>query len=113
MAHPCQKRTSTQRRAYLSTPVLHFILETQSLARPSRAMGHARATYFSLDVPLSTARAEPSLELRLWQALTVPHSTLELRFKCCLKSRTPANLYHLQGPTSDTFLTYKSRSNPI
>ncbi|KDP46788.1 hypothetical protein JCGZ_11159 [Jatropha curcas] len=65
MARPCQTRTSTQRRACLSTPVLHFILETQSLAHLTRALGHARATDSSLDVPLSTTRAEPSLELKL------------------------------------------------
>ncbi|KDP43643.1 hypothetical protein JCGZ_22957 [Jatropha curcas] len=103
----------TERHACLSTPMMHFILETQILARPSHATGHACATNSSLDVPLSTARAEPSFKLKLWHAQTVQNSTPVLRIKCCLKSRTPANLYNLHGPTSDTFLTYKSRSNPI
>ncbi|KDP39444.1 hypothetical protein JCGZ_03726 [Jatropha curcas] len=52
----------------LARPVLHFIMETQSLAHPSRAMRHARATDSSVNMPLSTNRVEPSLELSLRHA---------------------------------------------
>ncbi|KDP38865.1 hypothetical protein JCGZ_05022 [Jatropha curcas] len=59
-------------------------------SRLDRAMRHARATNSSLDVPMSTARAEPSLELRLQHAQTVPHSKIPPDLSNC------SNLLHLQ-----------------
>ncbi|KDP41009.1 hypothetical protein JCGZ_03812 [Jatropha curcas] len=53
--------------------------ESQSLARPGRAMEHALATDSSLDELRSTIHAEPSIKLRLWHAKTVKNRTPVLR----------------------------------
>ncbi|KDP41012.1 hypothetical protein JCGZ_03815 [Jatropha curcas] len=106
---PSETGTETGGSGTVATPSM----EIQTLARSDRAIWHARATDSSLDVSRSTARAEPPLELRLWHALPVQNSTPVLRIRYCFESRTPASCYNLHGPTSDMFLTYKSRSSPI
>ncbi|KDP34833.1 hypothetical protein JCGZ_11195 [Jatropha curcas] len=82
----------------LARSVLLSIMETQILALPSHAIWHARATDSSLDAPLSTAHAKPSLELRLRHTLTVPYSTPVLKIKYYFGLRTPTSPYYFHGP---------------